>query len=110
MVVKGILFVLLALGSGAHARDTSIEQNQKKVILVVSILDNIAFTDADVSSLQRYIKNILPDHELIHVTATFTDHSRPMPGDYKYIRQKIRDQIKEKIHPDQIITHLVLMD
>lgn len=108
-MVKGILFVLLALSSGAHARDTSSE-NQKKTILVVSVLDDIALTEADISSFQRYVGKIFPEHQLIHVTATYDGYSRPLPHDYKYIREKIKSQMAEKILPNQIITHLVIMD
>ncbi len=108
-MVKGILFVLLALcscGSWANASGTFLKQ---EVVVVVSVLDQMAFSDADTRSFKRYIKQILPHHELIHIVA---NASLRLPSEKTkiQIREKLMLQIKNKIKSNHIITHLVIMD
>ena len=111
-IFKGIL-VLLALSSWAHAGNTSLELPIKKqIVLVVAVLDDAAFNDADIDSLRRYIKKTLPKHELVLVIEkTSVLYSNiPIVSERIEIRERIKKQILEKVLPEHEITHLIIMD
>lgn len=123
MIVKGIykgILVLLALGTlmvqpgKVHASNSSLPapENSKHIILIVSVTDDIAFTEADTDSLKRYLNKILPKHEIIHVNA-FTSvvfSNIAQPHQIEEVRESIENQIKEKISTQSKISHLILMD
>ena len=98
---KGILFVLLALSalihvSEANASDTSYS-NKVKTILLVSVLDNVAFTESDTESLERFLAKLLPDHKFVHVK-TYVDRSLPILSieATERARLEIKHQLQKK--------------
>jgi hypothetical protein len=103
-----LLFVLLALSSGAHARDTS----KEKAVVIVSVLDGEAFTPADTESLKRYIATILPNHKVINISeTTWREYIGPaMDREVTRVRASIKLQIETQVLPKYEITHLILMD
>lgn len=111
-IFKGVL-VLLALGSGlarTNASDTLLEK--QKIILVVSVLDSVAFTENDIESLRRYIKKTLPEHKIIHVNshASSVFSGFPNKNEIERVREDLHDQMKQKISDNHEITHLFIMD
>lgn len=108
-MVKGLLFVLLALslcGSRASASNTLFTQ---KTVVVISVLDQVAFSDTDVESFNRYVKRILPQHEVIQVStnASFFTSEETIKDQ---VRENIKSQIQSKIKARHLITHLIIMD
>lgn len=105
--------MLQALSPKASARDTSLNNETKtKTVVVVSILDHAAFTEADVQSLERFVRNLLPDHDFIHATQSipYTWGRVIAPNVMKGVREGIRNQLIEQLKPHHEISHLILMD
>lgn len=123
-IVKGIfkgILVLLALSTlvfqstKVHAGNSSSTQEVpaiKPIVLIISVVDGVAFTEADTDSLKRYLKKILPRNDIIHINAvTSVEFSNiPLPHQIIEVRKNIEAQIKEKISDRSKISHLVLMD
>lgn len=107
-VILGVL-VLLALSSGALARDTSSNNSKQKVILIVGVLDYNAFHDSDVDSLERYLSDLIPDHKIIKIIEKTM--IAPIPRIHIKVTDNLAEQIKNLISSsDYEITHLILLD